>query len=153
MTALELKIPPVAMVVAFAFTMWVVTTRIPSLAIDLPWRVPVAACLAGAGLVTSLAGVLVFHRAGTTTNPTRPGAASVMVTSGIYRCTRNPMYLGFLLALVGWAAFLSHALAFAGPPFFVACMDRFQILPEERALAAKFGPQFAAYRRSVRRWL
>jgi protein-S-isoprenylcysteine O-methyltransferase Ste14 len=153
MTALELKIPPVALVAAFAVTMWFVATRIPSLAIDLPWRVPVAACLAGAGLVTSLAGVLVFHRARTTTNPTRPGAASVMVTSGIYRCSRNPMYLGFLLALVGWAAFLSHTLAFAGPPLFVACMNRFQILPEERALAAKFGPQFVAYRRSVRRWL
>ena len=63
------------------------------------------------------------------------------------------MYLGFLLALTGWAVFLSHALAFALLPAFVLYMNRFQILPEERALASKFGHQFTDYSHSVRRWL
>ena len=63
------------------------------------------------------------------------------------------MYVGFLLALIGWAAYLSHALALVLLPVFVAYMNRFQISPEERALSAKFGPEFDTYKQSVRRWL
>ena len=54
------------------------------------------------------------------------------------------MYLGLLLMLLGWAAYLAHPLACAVPPVFVLYMNRFQILPEERALQAKFGPAFEA---------
>lgn len=76
-----------------------------------------------------------------------------MVTSGVYRVSRNPMYLGFLLALAWWVVFLSHLLAFALLPLFMWYMNRFQIVPEERALAAKFGSEFTEYSRAVRRWL
>ena len=105
------------------------------------------------GIAIALAGVMKFHQAKTTVNPIRPEKTSAMVTSGVYRLSRNPMYLGFLLALVAWAIWLSHALAFAFLPFFVIYMNRFQIIPEERALAAKFGGKFTEYRNSVRRWL
>jgi protein-S-isoprenylcysteine O-methyltransferase Ste14 len=63
------------------------------------------------------------------------------------------MYWGLLLALTGCAIYLANALAFLFLPVFVACISRLQIVPEERALAAKFGDAFAAYKRSVRRWL
>ena len=63
------------------------------------------------------------------------------------------MYLGFLLALGGWAIFLANAVSALLLPLFVLYMNRFQIAPEERALAARFGQQFEDYRRSVRRWL
>jgi protein-S-isoprenylcysteine O-methyltransferase Ste14 len=63
------------------------------------------------------------------------------------------MYLGFLLALVGWAIYLSNALAALLLPAFVAYMNRFQIKPEERVLLAKFGSQFSRYMASVRRWV
>jgi protein-S-isoprenylcysteine O-methyltransferase Ste14 len=76
-----------------------------------------------------------------------------MVTSGIYRLSRNPMYLGFLFGLTGWAIFLSHVLALALLPAFVAYMNRFQISSEEQALAARFGAEFVAYKDSVGRWL
>ncbi len=89
----------------------------------------------------------------TTVNPLTPEATTTMVTSGIYRFTRNPMYLGFLLILAGWAIALSHLLAFVILPLFVWYMNRFQILPEERALASKFPEAFTAHKRSVRRWL
>ena len=79
--------------------------------------------------------------------------ASNMVTSGIYRFSRNPMYLGFFLALAGWATYLSHLLAFALLPLFVLYINRFQILPEERALSDKFPQEYTAYKGSVRRWL
>jgi protein-S-isoprenylcysteine O-methyltransferase Ste14 len=62
------------------------------------------------------------------------------------------MYLGLLLVLAGWAAVLSHVLAFLFLPVFVAYINRFQITPEERVLSVKFGEAFAAYTQAVRKW-
>jgi protein-S-isoprenylcysteine O-methyltransferase Ste14 len=97
--------------------------------------------------------VVSFRRARTTVNPTKPESSSVLVDSGIYRLTRNPMYLGFSLGLSGWAVMLSNMFAFLLLPIFILYMDRFQIEPEEKALAAIFGRQFAVYKTRVRRWL
>lgn len=72
---------------------------------------------------------------------------------GVYCFSRNPMYLGFLLALAGWIVYLSNVLAALLLPAFVAYMNRFQIKPEERALLTKFGPSFAHYMAAVPRWL
>lgn len=80
-------------------------------------------------------------------------AASSLVTNGVYRFTRNPMYVGLLLALSGWAAFLSSPSALVYLVAFVLYMNRFQIEPEERVLASRFGADYAAYRTRVRRWL
>jgi protein-S-isoprenylcysteine O-methyltransferase Ste14 len=153
MSALELKIPPVALVLAFGAAMWWVSTSTPSLALAIPWRHGIAVALALAGLIITVTGLLAFREANTTVNPAKPDATSAMVTWGVYRLSRNPMYLGLLLVLTGWGVFLSHALAFILLPLFVGYMNRFQISPEERALSTKFGPEFAAYRQSVRRWL
>ena len=152
MDALELKVPPVALVFLFAALMWVASAYSP-LAIMLPWHIAASLLLCSAGLAISFAGVWEFHRAKTTVNPVTPEATTAMVTSGIYRYSRNPMYLGFLMALAGWATFLSHILAFALLPLFVLYMDRFQIIPEERVLLAKFQDQFSSYSNSVRRWI
>ncbi|WP_422879670.1 methyltransferase family protein [Noviherbaspirillum cavernae] len=94
-----------------------------------------------------------FRRASTTVNPVSPGAATSLVSAGIYAFTRNPMYLGFLLGLSGWAVYLSNAAAFLALPFFVLYLNRFQIAPEERALQTLFGGEFSAYRGRVRRWI
>ena len=82
-----------------------------------------------------------------------PEAASAIVTVGIYRFTRNPMYLGFLLLLIAWAVFLGNIVSALMPLLFIAYMNRFQIAPEERALHARFGVPYETYLRSVRRWL
>ena len=153
MQALELKVPPVALTAIFALLMWVITVSVPAFALALPWRTAIALVLFSAGFGIACAGVLAFRGARTTVNPVTPEATTAMVTSGVYRVSRNPMYVGFLLALIGWAAFLSHALAFALLPFFVLYVNRFQIVPEERVLADKFGGQFHQYKRSVRRWV
>ena len=130
----ELKVPPSGLVLAFAIGMWLVSVYGPSLMLTVPWRVAVVALLVVVGIAISLAGVLEFRRAKTTVNPLTPETTTAMVTSGVYRFSRNPMYLGFLLVLTGWAVFLAHALAFLFLPFFVVYMNRFQITPEERAL-------------------
>jgi len=153
MQALELKIPLVALVLLFAATMWLLSASASSVALAVPWRAPVALMLWSAGFAIALAGLFEFRRAKTTVNPLTPEAAAAMVTSGIYRYSRNPMYVGLLLALIGWDVWLSHLLAFALLPFFILYINRFQIEPEERALSTKFGGLFRDYRRSVRRWL
>lgn len=153
MNTLELRVPPVAVTAVTAALMWGIARHTPHLAVRASGRVGIATALAGVGAGVALAGVAGFRRARTTVNPVRPEAASALVTSGVYRVSRNPMYAGFLLALAGWAVALGHPLATVGVPVFAGYLTRFQIVPEERALRAEFGPAFDAYARRVRRWL
>lgn len=153
MKTLELKIPPPAVALLVAIAMWLAAIASTSLAFILPTRLAIALAVAALGVAISTAGTVSFWRAKTTVNPTRPEAASSLVATGIYRLTRNPMYLGLLLVLAGWAIYLSNAVAFAGPLLFLLYINRFQIVPEERALAARFGMSFEDYRRRTRRWI
>lgn len=153
MKNLELKIPPPAVALLLAIAMWLAASASGALAFTLPGRLAIAIAAAALGVAISVAGVVSFRRAKTTVNPTNPGAASSLVATGIYRLTRNPMYLGLFLVLAGWAIYLSNIVAFAGPLLLVLYLNRFQIVPEERALAAKFGMSFDDYRRRTRRWI
>lgn len=153
MNALELRIPPLLLLLVIGALMWLAAMLFPVLAVSVPWRMLIAFVLVFAGGSIALAGVLAFRRAHTTVNPTTPEASSAVVASGIYRRTRNPMYLGFLFMLTGWGVYLSNYAALLFLPAFVLYMNRFQIAPEEKALAAKFGTQYGAYMREVRRWL
>ncbi len=83
----------------------------------------------------------------------QPERTSALVTTGVYRITRNPMYVGLLLGLLAWAAGLSSPVSLAGPVAFIMAINRFQIEPEEKALLAKFGPEYETYKSAVRRWL
>jgi protein-S-isoprenylcysteine O-methyltransferase Ste14 len=150
---LELKIPPVAVGLLIAGLMGLAAWRLPGLTSPIPGRATVAAGLVAAGAVVAVLGIVAFRRVRTTVNPMSPESASTLVIFGIYRRTRNPMYLGMLLILLALAVFLSNALAALLVPVFVLYMTRFQILPEERALEARFGAAFVAYKRQVRRWL
>lgn len=150
---LELKIPPAALVAFTGALMWLASVATPSMAFTIPGRSLGTTILVLTGVIIAALGVASFRRAKTTVNPMKPGSASVLVERGIYQWTRNPMYLGFLVVLIGWAIFLSNIVAFLLPPAFVCYMNRFQIEPEEKALAALFGQTFVAYRTRVRRWL
>jgi len=112
-----------------------------------------ALAIALAGMSFAVLGLLEFRWARTTVDPTRPGRASSFVASGVYRVTRNPMYLGMALVLVAWAVLLAAPWPFVGPVFWVFYMGRFQIRPEERILAELFGDEYARYLSTVRRWL
>ncbi len=116
-------------------------------------RLGTALVFVAIGQSISISGILLFRRAGTTVNPFKPGATSSLVTTGIYRFTRNPMYIGLLLTLLGWVAFLSSPSALFYLAVFVLYMNRFQIEPEERVLSSLFGADYAAYQTRVRRWL
>ena len=153
MHVLELKIPPVAIGLVTMALMWLASWLVPALAVPFPGHQVMAGCMAAAGAAISGFGVALFRLARTTVNPMKPESSSSLVQSGIYRLTRNPMYLGFFLVLAGWALYLANVLAFLLLPFFIAYMNRFQIGPEERALKNLFGQEFAAYASRVRRWI
>jgi protein-S-isoprenylcysteine O-methyltransferase Ste14 len=148
---LDLKIPPLVTGAVTATGMWLVSRTLPTLAFA-PLRV-VAVGLGLAGVVITGSALLSFRRTRTTVNPMKPSSTSSLVTSGIYRYTRNPMYLGMLFVLVGWALYLANVLAFLFLPAFVLYMNRFQIKPEERALTALFGQEFLEYESRVHRWI
>jgi len=94
-----------------------------------------------------------FRRAGTTIDPIHVDRAGHLVTEGIYRITRNPMYVALASLVVAWACLLPGLRVWAGPAFLVFWLDRFQIVPEERALTARFGEAYVRYGERVRRWL
>ncbi len=152
-SGLELKIPPVALSVMAAVLMWCARSAAPGFDFVLPSKSVFPVGLALVGALTCVAGVVSFRRAKTTVNPMKPDSTSSLVVSGIYRYTRNPMYLGFLLIQLAWAAALSNVLALVCLPAFVVYMNRFQISPEERVLASRFAQDYAEYRARVRRWL
>lgn len=149
----KVRIPPVALFVVVALLMWAVASWLPSWRIALPGRTVAAVLLLLVAGAIGIAGVRAFDRARTTVDPLRPERASALVTAGIYRRTRNPMYVALAIALLAWAFWLAHPLALLGVAAFVAWMNRYQIAPEERALQALFGAEFERYCSEVRRWL
>ncbi len=151
--ALENRVPPPVVGLLVALVMLATRLDASRLPLDRPGRIAIAAVLVAVGIGFSLPAVLAFRRARTTVNPVRIEQASTLVTGGIFRVSRNPMYVGLACLLAAWAVMLATPWAWLGPVAFVAFVTRFQIVPEERLLAARFGEAFQSWRRRVRRWL
>ena len=75
------------------------------------------------------------------------------MSDGVYRYTRNPMYVGLACCVLAWGVYLQNFAALLGVVIFIAYMTHFQIKPEERALQEKFGDEYANFKSKVRRWL
>lgn len=150
---LELKIPPPVVGALVAAAMWGVAAIGPQFSIASEPRYATAVLLVVAGVALDLLGLIAFRASRTTINPLKPERASALVTGGVYRVTRNPMYVGLGLLLLAWAIYLSALLPFAGLAIFVLYITRFQIQPEERILKGIFGGEYATYAARVRRWL
>lgn len=154
MRFLENTIPPPLLGGIFALVMWLITRYLPPI-IEftlIPQYILIAIfCLIAAILL--VASALRFRSVKTTVNPLKPETSSSLVSSGVYRFTRNPMYLAMVLLLCAWGMYLGNLWVFTFVFLYGAYLDRFQIQPEERALAALFGEEFSAYKRNVRRWL
>lgn len=151
MSTLELRVhPPVVMLIAAA-AMKLIAMVVP-LQVPIPGRMPIAVLLVLGGVLFPLFGALGFRRHKTTVNPHTPTQTTALVTTGVHGFSRNPMYLGLLLLLAGWALLLANAVAVLLLPAFILYINRYQIRPEERILAERFGEDYAAYRKAVRRW-
>ena len=128
--ALEHKVPPPLIGALCASLMWLIC-GMPPLTGRPPLLLVPALALVVLGLTVDAAGVLSFRRARTTVNPFAPERTVNIVSSGIYRLSRNPMYLGMACILTGWAVWLWQVQAVLGVVLFVAWITRFQIIPEE----------------------
>jgi protein-S-isoprenylcysteine O-methyltransferase Ste14 len=124
--------------------------------IPLPLSVPpvlqtVGFLLVILGFLLGVAALIAFRRAGTTLQPR--GRLARLVTSGIYGFSRNPVYLGFLLIVIGLSLDAGSYWGILLAPVLVILFNQFVIRPEEEFLASKFGEDFTSYKERVRRWL
>ena len=146
---LDNRIPPPVLTLATGIAMWFAAAPGPVPA----WRNGAALVIFLVALGIGLLAVRAFRSSRTTIDPVRIDEASALVTSGIYRLSRNPMYVAVVLVLVAWAVRLGGVWVWAGPVGISLWIDRFQIRPEERVLASLFGDAFVRYCGEVRRWL
>lgn len=153
MRPLETRIPPPLVALALAVGVFALARWWPLVGFTVPHPWLLGSLVALAGGAVSAAGAGAFRKAGTTVNPLHPERVSAFVASGVYRYTRNPMYVGLLLVLTGGFVALGALSAALGLAAFVGFITRFQIVPEERVLAARFGPEYLAYKARVRHWL
>lgn len=153
MSFLELKIPPVATLLICITGMASAQVYLP--AIGLSWWVSIlmAGIFLTIGLIIIMLAVWVFRRHKTTVNPFQPELSSQLLTTGVMRISRNPMYLGFVFLIIA-SGFALQSIIF---PFvaavFILYMTRFQIIPEERSLNALFPLVFSEYCKKSRRWI
>jgi len=136
-----------------AALMWVLHRWLPlGHWIATPWN-RLGGLPAAVGVAIAVAAFASFRQARTTVDPMAPSKASSLVTDGVFRISRNPMYLGLLLLLMGWALWLGTASPWLVLPLFVVVITVAQIVPEEQALYRLFGEQYLGYKRNVSRWI
>jgi protein-S-isoprenylcysteine O-methyltransferase Ste14 len=150
---LEKKVPPLLLAVALGLFTWWLSTTTPAVVLHswVRWTLVVFFMLSG--LVCCGTAVASFRKAGTTVDPRSPEKASTFVHTGIYKYSRNPMYVGFTLMILAWAVFLESPAGLVVAAGFVTYLNYFQIPPEERALRSRFGEDYIRYTEKVRRWI
>ncbi len=151
MNRLRNRVPPVLVAALCGLLMWFGTVA-EEFSLTL-WQLLLASVLLLLAGAICLAAVLGFRRARTTVNPLAPQQASSLVESGIYRYSRNPMYLGFVIALLALAVVMGSLYALLGVVAFAVYIHYLQILPEEQALQQRFGTSFRSYKQRVGRWV
>lgn len=153
MNVLELKIPP-PLVLILASVLVKVTQGLIGITI-LPTTVSeiIALLLMLSALILGFSSALSFRRHHTTINPHTPGKTSSLVTSGVFKLTRNPMYLSLSFMLAAWAIYLGSLFGLIWLGVFMAYITAYQIIPEERILEEKFGSEYRHYKEAVRRWI
>lgn len=145
------KIPPLVVVLFFALIMALIAHY--SVIDFSAFILYLTVSLVTIGCVFCIAGLVSFRLASTTVNPSKPEQATNLVTSGVYRFSHNPMYVGFVFILLGWGIWLSSLWALLCVTGFIAYLTLFQIIPEERALTRLFGEDYTQYKNKVKRWL
>jgi protein-S-isoprenylcysteine O-methyltransferase Ste14 len=150
---MKLKLPPALVALLFGVVMWGLDQYLHSATLTFIAEQWVYRMIFGMGIGVGILGLLQFITHQTSIDPHKPGKASILVTEGTYRFSRNPMYLALLIVLLGFGVKLGNMLSFIIIPFFVMYMNRFQITPEEEILREKFGVEFENYTSQVRRWL
>ena len=105
------------------------------------------------GIIFILSAVIQFVNRKTTVNPTKPYKTTSLVITGVYKITRNLMYLGMLLIIISFAFYKASIISLILIPFFIFYINKFQIEPEEFEMRKKFGKEYEDYCKKVDRWI
>lgn len=151
--SLKLKIPPPVVGLVCALIMWLISRFLPGADFNFPLRNLISLSLLGLALCIDISALLKFKSLKTTINPMKPDDSSSLAAKGVYKYTRNPMYLGLLIILFSWGIYLGNYMSMLLLPIFVWYMTVFQIIPEEKALENKFNEKYYQYKQKVRRWI
>ena len=145
------KIPPPVITLIGALLIYYSSLFFPYLTLPAFNALPILSLVSGIAVIVFA--IKSFKDYKTTINPLKPETASSLVTNGVFKYTRNPMYLGLLLILI----YLSLIFNVVGGCLislgFIIYITKFQIIPEEVAMEKLFGNQFLEYKKQVRRWI
>ena len=148
---LNTKIPPPIIAILFAVMIFYFSDSFAY--VDLPFKIYISLFFVLLGFFITFSSARNFKKKETTVNPIKPEEASQLVTDGFFKITRNPMYLGMLLFLLGLSIYNGIIVGLLFLPLFVGYITFFQIIPEERAMIKIFGEDYKAYMKKVRRWI
>lgn len=150
---LKLKIPPPIYALLTVFLMWIFNGNFPIASLFQGAWGMLGWFFIAVGILIELWSVKLFLQEKTTINPLSPNKSKRIVESGIYKYSRNPMYLGMLSILLGCGVLFGSVSALLCLPIFVLVITTQQIIPEEMILTSNFGQVYLDYKKRVRRWL
>ena len=145
------KIPPPLVVLILVISTFFSSKKIDL--IQIPFQSLISIFILSMGILILLNPVLKFKKSKTTINPIKFKKVNKLVTSGIYKYSRNPMYLGLLMIVDSSSIFYLNIYSILTPLFFYLWINRFQIKREEVFLTEKFGEDYLSYKKKTRRWI
>ena len=145
------KIPPPIVTLTFILLSFWLANYLPKLVFNYQGLLSLIMTLIGLTII--VIGVKTFHKSDTTVNPLNPSEASHLVTHGVFSYTRNPMYLGMVIILLGVSIYNGVYIGIIILPCFIFYITEFQIKPEEEAMEEIFPGDYTDYLKRVRRWL
>jgi len=148
---METKIPPPIVTLLFGLSIYF--SRGIFQAVEVKYSFYIAILLLILGLTVLISAVRLFRKDKTTVNPLSPEQATKLVTDGIFKYSRNPMYLGMAFILGSIAVFFNLIGGIILIALFCFYITKFQIIPEERAMSNLFSQDFDKYKQTTRRWI
>ena len=151
MIDIKTKFPPPLVALTFGFLINYTKNIFPK--IEIKNEIIFGSFMIISGLIIILSAIILFKKYQTTITPLNPSNATKLITDGIYKFSRNPMYLGLLLVLLGISIIINLTGGFFLIPLFILYLNLFQIIPEENAMVDLFKDEFLDYKKNVRRWI
>ena len=151
MINIKTKFPPPLVALTFGFLINYTKNIFPK--IEIKNEIIFGSFMIISGLIIILSAIILFKKYQTTITPLNPSNATKLITDGIYKFSRNPMYLGLLLMLMGISIILNLTGGVFLIPLFILYLNLFQIIPEEDAMVDLFKDEFLEYKENVRRWI
>ena len=151
MIDIKTKFPPPLVALIFGFLINYTKNIFPK--IEIKNEIIFGSFMIISGLIIILSAIILFKKYQTTISPLNPSNATKLITNGIYKFSRNPMYLGLLLVLLGISIIFNLTGGFFFILLFISYMNLFQIIPEENAMVDLFKDEFLEYKINVRRWI